>query len=258
MDAAFDLTRFHALLRTQTFGRTLIFEASAGSTMDMARDAALHGAPEGTVAVADEQTAGRGRLGRAWVSPPRVNVMSTVVLRPPPLAMRQVAMIAPLAVVEACEQVAGVRCDIKWPNDVLVKGRKLAGILIESDVGGVAPLVLVGTGINVNFDANDHAEIRDIATSLRTETGRPHDREALLAAYLVSFERLYGQAKTGVSMRDAWRARLVTLGQLVTASWPGGSVSGMAHDVDDDGSLLVRTADGTLATVEAGDVTLRA
>jgi BirA family biotin operon repressor/biotin-[acetyl-CoA-carboxylase] ligase len=258
MDAAFDLTRFHALLRTETFGRTLIFEPSAGSTMDMAREAALHGAPEGTVAVADEQTAGRGRLQRTWISPPRVNVMSTIVLRPPDAAMRQAAMIAPLAVVEACDEVAGVRCDIKWPNDILLGGKKLAGILIETDLGGDTPLVLVGTGVNVNFDSSQYAEIRDIATSLRAATGRAHDREALLAAYLLSFERLYAQARTGVSIRNAWRARLVTLGLPVAATWPGGSVTGTAHDVDEDGSLLVRTADGTLVTVEAGDVTLRA
>lgn len=257
MDAPFDLTRFNSLLRSERFGRNLIFEHTVGSTMDLARDAALYGALEGTLAVADEQTAGRGRLGRSWVSPPRVNLMSTLLLRPPPSVVRQVAMIAPLATAEAVEATAAVRCDIKWPNDVQVRGKKLAGILIETGGTNGAAFVLVGTGINVNFDPRPHGEIREIATSLLSETGREHDREELLAAYLLAFERLYAGARGGASPRDRWRERLVTLGQPVTASWPGGSASGMAEDVDGDGSLLVRTENGALVRVEAGDVTLR-
>lgn len=97
----FDVVRFHRLLETERFGRNLIFEPSVGSTLDLARQAAEHDAPEGTVALADEQTAGRGRLGRSWVSPPGVNLMPTVVLRPPPEALRWVAMMPPLAVVRA-------------------------------------------------------------------------------------------------------------------------------------------------------------
>lgn len=263
MTHPFDLTRFNSLLQTAALGRNLIFEPSVGSTMDVARDAASHGAPEGTLALADEQTAGRGRLGRSWVTPPALNLASTLVLRPRDIVLRQIAMITPLAIAYAIGDLAGIRADIKWPNDVQVGGKKLAGVLIETDLGGGAPadnapLVLVGAGINVNFDPREHEEIRDIATSVRAETGTDGDREALLAAYLLHFEQLYARASSGESLRDEWRQRLVTLGQSVTATWPGGTAAGIAEDVDDDGSLIVRTDDGTRVTVEAGDVTLRA
>ena len=254
----FDVTRFHTLLRTKSFGRNLIFEPSVGSTMDLARDAALHGATEGTVALADEQTAGRGRLGRSWITPPAANIAATLLLRPPASVLRDVAMIAPLAICHAVQDIAGIRAGIKWPNDVQIRAKKLAGILIETDL--TAPhggFVLVGSGINVNFDPREHAEIRDIATSLRAELGRDTDREELLAAYLAHFEQLYAAAQSGESIRDRWRERLITLGKDVRATWQGGSAEGIAEDVDADGALLIRTAGGTLARVEAGDVTLR-
>ena len=257
--SSFDLTRFHSLLRTRGFGRNLIFEATVGSTMDLARDAARHGAPEGTLALADEQTAGRGRLGRTWVTPPAANLASTLLLRPPRSVLREIAMIAPLAVCDAMQDVAGVRADIKWPNDVQIARKKAAGILIETDLTDEAsPRVLVGAGINVNFDPREHAEIRDIATSLRVETGRDVDREELLASYLLQFEQLYDAAISGVSPRTRWRDRLITLGQPVHASWPGGSADGVADDVDDSGALIVRTVSVECVVVEAGDVTLRA
>ncbi|MEX2247729.1 MAG: biotin--[acetyl-CoA-carboxylase] ligase [Dehalococcoidia bacterium] len=257
MPAPFDLTRFHELLRTRSLGRNFIFEPAVGSTMDVARDAAQHGAPEGTVAAADEQTAGRGRLGRSWVTPPASNLATTIVVRPPPAIARQVAMIAPLAVCNAVAGATGIRADIKWPNDVQIHGKKLAGILIESDVDADPPYLLVGCGINVNFDPRAYDEIRDIATSLLIATGDTVEREPLLAAYLLHFEDLYDAAKAGLSPRDDWRSRLVTIGQKVKVSWPGGSVDGTAFDADHDGSLIVLRDDGTLETVEAGDVTLR-
>jgi BirA family transcriptional regulator, biotin operon repressor / biotin---[acetyl-CoA-carboxylase] ligase len=259
MTTPFDLTRFHALLRTQNFGRNLIFESSVGSTMDVAREAALHGAAEGTVSCADEQTAGRGRLGRSWVTPPAVNLASTLVLRPPASLLREIAMMAPLAVCHAVQDVAGLRPGIKWPNDVLVGTKKLAGVLIESDVTDAqGPYALVGAGINVNFDPRRYEEIRDIATSIKAETGSDGDREALLAAYLLHFEEIYAAAKAGESPFGRWRERLVTLGQGVHAVWDGGTADGIAEDVGEDGALIVRTADGRAITLEAADVTLRA
>jgi BirA family transcriptional regulator, biotin operon repressor / biotin---[acetyl-CoA-carboxylase] ligase len=254
----FDVAKFNGLLRTEAFGRRLAFEPSVGSTMDVARVMALDGAPEGAVSLADEQTAGRGRMGRGWVTPPAVNLVPTLVLRPPPHALRAVAMAAPLAVVGAVAALHGIDAVIKWPNDVQADGRKLAGVLLEPHVqDGETAFVLVGTGINVNFDPEAHADTRDIATSVAALLGRPVEREPLLSEYLAAFERLYDDARAGGSIRDRWRERLVTLGKQVQATWPGGTVEGTAEEVDDDGSLLVRTADGQLVTVEAGDVTLR-
>jgi BirA family biotin operon repressor/biotin-[acetyl-CoA-carboxylase] ligase len=273
--APFEPQRFHALLTSETFGHNLTFEPSVGSTMDLARDAAAHGAPEGAIICADEQTAGRGRLGRTWLTPPATNIAATLILRPTAAVLRDIAMITPLAIADAIEDVAGVRPDIKWPNDVQINGKKVAGVLIEvpeppspdlpsprvgegPGVRAGAGVVLVGTGINVNFDPRSIDEIRDIATSIIVETGAPADLEALLAAYAGHFERLYAAARAGQSPRDAWRDRLVTLGKSVRASWQGGAAEGTAEDVDTDGALLVRTPDGALVRVEAGDVTLRA
>ena len=254
----FDVPRFRTLLRTEAFGRNFIFDSSVGSTMDVAREAARGGAAEGTVAAADEQTAGRGRLNRSWLTPPAVNLASTLLLRPPSHVHREIAMIAPLAVCAAAEDTAGVRPDIKWPNDVQVAGKKLAGVLIESDLTDAAqPVVLVGTGINVNFDPREYEEIRDIATSLRAITNCEIDREATLAAYFLAFEQLYTAAVRGESALPQWKSRLITLGQHVHASWPDGSADGVAEDVDADGALLLRTHSGRRVRVEAGDVTLR-
>lgn len=259
MSQPFDLARFQQLLGTERLGRHALFEASVGSTMDLAREAARSGASEGTLAIADEQTAGRGRLGRAWVTPPALNLASTLVLRPPPATLRAMAMIAPLAVCEAAEEVAGVRTDIKWPNDVQIRGNKCAGVLIETDLTDDRnSYVLVGCGINVNFDPRHYPEIRELATSLRAETGHEVDREAMLASYLLHFETLYNAACRGSSPLSQWRARLITLGKNVQASWPGGSAAGIAEDVDENGALIIRTHDGIHVTVEAGDVTLRA
>jgi BirA family biotin operon repressor/biotin-[acetyl-CoA-carboxylase] ligase len=253
----FDLTRFNALLKTESFGQILIFECVGGSTKGLARDGARHNAAEGAVALADEQTAGRGRLGRSWVTPPAANLTFTLLLRPPAPVLRQVAMITPLAIVRAVEET-GARASIKWPNDVQVDGKKLAGILIESEIDEAGTgVVLVGVGLNVNFDPRQHDEIRDIATSLAVALGRAVEREPLLASLLLHFERLYAEAKAGASMRDAWRERLVTINQAVKATMPGRVVEGIAEDVDEDGALIVRTADGQRVTVEAGDVTLR-
>jgi BirA family biotin operon repressor/biotin-[acetyl-CoA-carboxylase] ligase len=155
------------------------------------------------------------------------------------------------------EEVSGVATSIKWPNDVQAGGKKLAGVLIETELTDGEAVVLVGAGVNVNFDPREHEEIRDIATSVAAELGRPADREALFAAYLLRFEERYTATTGGASMRAEWRARLSTLGEEIRATWPGRSVEGRAEDVDEDGSLLVRTASGELIAVEAGDVTLR-
>jgi BirA family biotin operon repressor/biotin-[acetyl-CoA-carboxylase] ligase len=154
------------------------------------------------------------------------------------------------------ETVAGLATGIKWPNDVQVRGKKLAGVLIETDLGSKPPLVLVGAGINANLDPRRYDEIRDIATSVLAETGREADREALFAEYLRQFESLYETAKAGEPIRDRWRERLITLGKSVTATTPGGIVEGVAEDVAEDGSLLIR-GDGQLVPSKPATPPLR-
>ena len=246
-------------LRTRYLGRNLLYLETASSTQDAARAQAEAGGPVGTAVLAEEQTAGRGRLGRAWVSPAGKNIHVTLVMRPPAPKLRVLSIVSPLAVAEALEGI-GLTPRLKWPNDVLVGGRKIAGILIETELSGDAvKYALVGIGLNVNFDVEATPEIADIATSVRRELGRDASREELLAALLNAFEARYEQALEGdADVFQVWRSRLETLGRRVRATLGERVEEGVAEDVDAEGNLLVRRDDGSLAVVEAGDVTLSA
>ncbi|HLB26464.1 MAG TPA: biotin--[acetyl-CoA-carboxylase] ligase [Dehalococcoidia bacterium] len=244
------------LLRTRYLGRNLLYLQTTASTQDVARAEAERGGPLGTAVLAEEQTAGRGRLGRAWVSPAGKNIHVTLVMRPPAPKLRVLSIVAPLAIAEALEGI-GLAPRLKWPNDVLVGGRKIAGILIETELSGDAvKYALVGIGLNVNFDAEAAPEIAGIATSVRRELGRDASREELLAALLNAFEARYEEALEGEAVFQAWRSRLETLGRRVRATLGERVEEGVAEDVDAEGNLLVRRDDGSLAVVEAGDVTL--
>lgn len=252
-----DLERVQRQLTTRRIGRDLRYYPTTGSTMDVARALAEAGAREGVTVVADEQTAGRGRLGRAWVAPPGVNLYVSILVRPAPTAMKRLGMVAPLAVAEAVAAVGGPAVTFKWPNDVRAGGRKLSGILIESGFAGNVPAyAVVGIGLNVNLDVGRYPEIADIATSIAREVGRPVAREEALAALLNAFERAY-DCPDGAAVRAAWRARLETLGQEVDVTFGGRTEHGLAEDVDEDGALILRRADGTRVVLPAGEVTLR-
>lgn len=252
-----NLEKAESALRTRAIGRRFIYFTSTTSTQDIARREAEQGAPEGTAVVAEEQTAGRGRLGRAWVSPAGKNLYFTLVLRPDLARLRVLGMAAPLAVARAVETVTGIPAQLKWPNDVLISGRKLAGVLIDSEIsGGEVVFALVGIGINVNFDTDEDGEIAPIGTSLKREAGRTVSRENVLAAVFNEFERLYEDTSPAV-VRESWKARLETIGREVRARFGDTVYEGVAEDVNADGSLLLRLADGSQAVLEAGEVTLR-
>lgn len=257
MATSLDLARVEERLATRFVGRNLVYLTRTTSTMDVARAEAANGAPDGTAVLAEEQTAGRGRLGRAWVAPPGVNIYLTLVIRPPADRLRVLSIVAPLAVADALEAAAGLSPTFKWPNDVLVGGRKIAGILIEL-TGADARSALVGIGLNVNLDVEAVPEIANIATSLRRVTGRDASREDVFAALLNAFEDRYEQALSGDAAFNDWRSRLETLGKRVRATLPDRAEEGLAEDVDDDGSLRIRRDDGSLVSVDAGDVTLSA
>jgi len=245
-------------LRTRYLGRNLLYLQTASSTQDAARAEAERGALVGTAVLAEQQTAGRGRLGRAWVSPAGKNIYVTLVMRPPAPKLRVLSIVSPLAVAEALEGI-GLAPRLKWPNDVLVGGRKIAGILIETELSGDAvKYALVGIGLNVNLDVEAVPEIAGIATSVHRELGGDASREELLAALLNAFEARYEQALEGDAVFRAWRSRLETLGRRVRATLGQRVEEGVAEDVDAEGNLLVRRDDGSLAVVEAGDVTLSA
>jgi len=245
-------------LSTRSVGRRFLYLTSTSSTMDVARSEAEAGAPDGTVVLAEEQTKGRGRFDRAWVSPSGQNLYQTLLIRPPLDRLRSLSIVAPLAVALAVEDTTGLEPRIKWPNDVLISGRKLSGILIESESSGEkVEYALVGPGINVNFDIEQSPEIAQIATSLKRELGRETSREELLAAFLNHFEQLYEEAPRGDSVFEQWRSRLDTLGRDVRVTFRDQVYEGLAEDVDRDGNLILAQPDGTRRVIEAGEVTLR-
>ena len=254
-----NLASLEALLKTRTIGRRIIYLSSTGSTMDIARAEAEAGADDGTVVIAEEQTSGRGRFGRAWVSPAGKNLYFTLVLRSPSTeVVGSLAMVTPLAVCRALETTLGLAPRIKWPNDILLNGRKASGILIENELSGTKPrFSLVGVGLNVNFEIPADSEIAEIATSIRAEVGEDVSREEVLASILDHFESWYPTPSDGSAVLTAWKQRLDTVGQRVTVTFGGQTLEGLAEDVDQHGSLLLRKDDGSLVTVEAGEVTLR-
>jgi len=244
-------------LTTRFVGRRLEYRSALRSTQNLARDLAEAGAPEGTVVLAGRQTAGRGRLGRSWVSP-HGGLYFTVVLRPTVQQLRALTIIAALAVARGIEAQTGLACSLKWPNDVLLGERKVSGILIESRLTGEqVDYMLVGIGVNVNADLTGHPEIASMATSLMMEVGREVSREAVAAAILNEMEALYLAAQAGQPLHQEWRARLGTLGRQVRVRVGEEVEEGLAEDVDAEGSLILRRADGSRVTITAGDVTLR-
>jgi len=258
MAGEFSLEAFQSQLRTSSLGQRAICRRSVTSTMDVARGEAAAGAPEGTVVIADEQTAGRGRLGREWVSPPGTNIYLSVILRPPAAHLRQLSIICPLAICQAIEEVTGLAARIKWPNDVLVDGRKVSGVLLDAElVGDRVQYAIAGIGLNVNFDPSTYRELRDIATSLKRELGREVSREAVLAGLLNHLESLYQAALRGEKAHAAWKERLDTLGRSVRVRFADRVEEGVAADTDSDGALILRRDDGSTVRIEAGEVTLR-
>ena len=253
----FDLDRLQSLLRTDVIGRSVTYLESVDTTMRVAREQAQAGAPEGAIVIAEEQTAGRGRMQRSWVSPAGVNLYFTLVLRPALQQLRYLAVIAPLAVSLAIEETTGLFPRIKWPNDVRIDGKKVSGILLESEVtdDGRVLYAVHGIGINVNIDVSEHEEIRDIATSLRSELGRDVSREEVLAATLNHYTTLYKALRRGEVVSMDWKQRLETLGQPVRIQRAGGAIDeGTAVDADSDGALIIRRNDGSHVRVESGEV----
>lgn len=261
MDYRLDLARIESGLRTRFMGRCIDYHESITSTNTRATELAKQGAPAGALVIADHQTAGRGRLGRRWIAPPGSALLMSLILRPAlaPAQAQRATMLCSLAAVDAIARVTGLHALVKWPNDILLHGRKLGGILTELGVRDQRlDYIVVGMGLNVNLDLADLPEVLTPAASLSHELGYPVAREELLLALLHEAERLHDQLAASDALHTLWRQRLATLGQDVTVTAPDGVLQGRAEDVDQDGALLVRAADGQLQRVLAGDVTLRA
>jgi BirA family biotin operon repressor/biotin-[acetyl-CoA-carboxylase] ligase len=225
------------------------------STNTYVREQARDGTPEGLVAVADHQTAGRGRLGRRWESPPGANLLASVLLRPDidPADLHLCTTVVALAAMDACREVAGVATVLKWPNDLLVHDAKVAGILAEAEFAGAdLAAVVVGVGINVGWPGPPEAG----GTSLEAAAGAPVDRRALLHALLASLAEHRAGLETAAgrkALAEEGRRRCATLGQQVRVTLEGEEITGRAVALDDAGHLVVETATGS-RRVTAGDV----
>ena len=250
-----------AALAGLRFGQPLHYFGAVGSTNDEARRLAEAGAPEGALVVADTQTAGKGRAGRRWLTPPGTALAFSLVLRPALAAgeAARLTMLAGLAVAEAAEAAAARPARLKWPNDVLVDGAKAGGILVESVLTGERlDYAVIGIGLNVS--AAPPPEAVDFpAAALQNPGAAPIDRWRLLGDILARMEAVYRLATDadGEALRAFWAARLAWLGETVSARAADGEVVGRAEGVAADGALLIRLPSGEVRRVLAGDVRLR-
>jgi len=271
-----------AVLRTRLIGQTIYYWPAVNSTNDELKRLADEGVPEGTLAITDKQLAGRGRLERKWIAPAGSSLLMSLLFRPTflaPTQVQQLTMICSLAAADAVVSVTGLRSALKWPNDLLLEGRKLAGILTELGFAHACPApgraegspgehaarlewVVVGVGLNVNVDFASHElhqdwpDLAHTAISLSMALGKLVPRLPLLHNYLAGVESRYETLRAGLSPHPEWAARLVTLGQEVSVRVPDGIYQGLAEAVDETGALLLRQPDGGVRRILAGDVTL--
>ncbi|MBI5829646.1 MAG: biotin--[acetyl-CoA-carboxylase] ligase [Chloroflexi bacterium] len=234
---------------------------SLGSTNDEARRLAALGEPEGAVVVAEAQTAGRGRAGRVWVTPPGGAVAMSLILRPrvAPAHLTQMAMLGGLAVAEGIRAMCGVAAELKWPNDVLVAGRKVAGVLAEASFAGEQlDWVVLGMGVNVNAGPPPAVALdaSRAATCLAAEVGYLLERESVMSAILSAFDARYAQLGTP-ALAAAWVGLLAMRGKRVEARGPAETVTGRLEGVTAEGAAVLRLASGESRVILAGDVHLR-
>ena len=239
-------------------GAHVLLYDRVGSTMDVASELADAGAADGTAVLANEQTSGRGRFDRPWVGEPGGSLHLSVVLRPTLASAPLLSIGASLAVVQAVKTLVEAECTIKWPNDVRIDGKKVCGILVETQAGTDGAITAVtGIGLNLDLDFRQHPELTESATSLRAATGRRVKVEQAAAAVLEALDTFYGQALGGVDLIARWREVLDTLGQQVTVRLFGGQESGLAEDVTADGALVLLRNDGRRTILRTGEVTLQ-
>ncbi len=247
-------------LEAELIGRELVYFAETDSTNDRAHALAREGAVEGTVVIADAQISGKGRLGRCWVSPPGVNLYASIILRPSiaPWQAPQLTFLSAAAVARAITEITRLRPTVKWPNDVLLSGRKVAGLLneLDAETERIRYLVL-GIGVNINMTSDQFpADLRFPASSLALETGGRISRRLLACALLRQMDKLYALylAEGFEPILQAWQDYFDLTGKQVEVSGQEGTSRGRVLGLDGEGALLLRLADASIKRVLAGDV----
>ncbi len=247
-------------LETTVLGqRDIKYLLRTGSTNDVARTLAEEGAPEGTIVIAETQTRGRGRLGRTWHSPPGAGLYFSVILRPPldPQELPKITLLAAVAIAESIREITRLDPAIKWPNDLLLEGKKAAGILTELYGAMTSPYVILGVGINVHTRREEFPpDLQEIATSLDMAGGQNISRTKLMQVVLKHLEKWYELFKKGIfkPILDAWRKGCVIIGAQVKIISGGKEVEGKVADVDEDGALLLRDQAGQTHRILSGEI----
>ncbi len=247
-------------LKTRVIGKDLILLSEVVSTNVVAQEMAISGAPEGTVVIAEIQRGGKGRLGRKWFSP-KGNLYLSVILRPD-IAMHKapvITLMGAVAIASAIRKQCGLAPGIKWPNDVLLRGRKVCGLLSEmsAEQDRIRYLVL-GIGVNVNMELRSlPVDVEAVSTTLAREAGQEIDRTLLLRSLLRELDKWYASflANEQDILRE-WMSLNITVGSRVQVSGAGRIIEGLAQRIDGEGRLIIRQDDGSIQTVAAGDVTI--
>ncbi|MGD9142962.1 MAG: biotin--[acetyl-CoA-carboxylase] ligase [Dehalococcoidia bacterium] len=243
--------------RNAIIRHNVVYYPRVDSTMNIARREARQGVPEGTAIIAGEQTGGRGRSNRRWLTPPG-NIAMSVILYPDIACLPYLVMIASLAVVQGIKNVTGLSADIKWPNDILIGGKKVGGILIENEIsGGNAARAIIGIGINIDIEESAVRGSAVPATSLEKESRQAVEKVDVVKRVLGEMDRLYSKLPDAGEIFTEWQRKLVTLGKRVVVTSGDEIFEGTADSVEPGGALVVKLGDGTSTQVVAGDVTLR-
>ena len=255
-------------------GRRIAYFGRLSSTQDEVARLAESGAEDGTVVLAENQSSGRGRFQRTWVSG-HGNIHMSVLFRPSLPVLQLLSILSGVAVVRAIRKTTGLTPTIKWPNDVRLGGKKVSGILVENTLkGNEVQYAVVGIGVNIALDVHAVEGLSEIATTLNIEAGKPVDRELVLRQLLYELDSLYAAARqptsaprttpsrtegtSSVPQVDVvaeWRSLLETLGRKVEVRWGEEAYVGLAEDVDSLGALLLRRDDGEVVRLPAGEVT---
>jgi len=250
-------------LKTNFIGRNnVVYFKETDSTNTRAEHLANEGAPEGTVVIADTQTQGRGRRGRSWFSPPGAGIYASLILRPrlAPNEAPKLTLMTSVAAVETLRAFTALAVTIKWPNDVLIHEKKVAGILTEINAEmDKIHYVIIGIGMNINTPLKAFpGDIRKIATSLLIETGNRFSRVSILRDYLERFEKCYDEfANEGFNpLMSRWRALTDIIGKRISVDVIHSTYTGIVRDIDEDGFLILQDRDGNLKKIISGDIAL--
>ncbi|MFQ5541834.1 MAG: biotin--[acetyl-CoA-carboxylase] ligase [Candidatus Binatia bacterium] len=247
-------------ISTERLGKKIHCFETIPSTNVEAQSLAKKGAAEGEIVIAEGQTQGKGRLGRGWVSPPYLNLYLSVILRPklPPSLAPQITLMSAVALAETVQSFLSIPPEIKWPNDILVGGKKLAGVLTESSCEPDRVLfVVVGIGVNLNFPRELMPEsIQETATSILILTQKPVDRSAFTCRLIQSLDQCYGELESSgfASIAQRWDSFFRLRGKSVRVEMPDESVSGRVVGIDTDGALILVGEGGDRERIVAGDV----